>query len=122
MFEVPRRALLVVALGFAGLGCKGGADVDAHYSVRGQVVSSSGTHAVIHHERIDAFKDRDGKASPMESMAMNFLLGPGVDAAAFKPGAKLSIEFDLRWSNGDPLLITRATPLPEATQLALTAH
>ena len=108
------------------LGCGSAKDENAHYRTRGQVVSvseaESRTHALIHHERIAAFKDRDGQASPMESMQMNFLLAPEVDAAAFKPGAKLAIEFDVRWSSGDALVITHASPLAETTTLSLSQH
>ena len=119
--EHLRPLAVALTLALAALSCKGTADVDAHYTVRGQVKSFEAAHALIHHERIAEFKDRDGKPSAMDSMAMNFSLGSGVPQDAFKPGAKLSIEFDVRWSSGDPLVITKVTPLPDDTALVLTA-
>lgn len=115
-----RPLAVALALALTALSCKGTADVDAHYTVRGQVKSFEAGHALIHHERIAEFKDRDGKPSAMDSMAMNFSLAPGVPQDAFKPGARLSIEFDVRWSSGDPLVITKVTPLPDDTALVLT--
>jgi hypothetical protein len=125
MLEVRSLALLL-SLTLAAFSCKGTADVNGHYRVRGQVQRAEGSgedaHALIHHERIPDFKDRDGKPSSMDSMAMNFSIGPGVAADAFKPGAKVSIEFDVRWSSGDPLVITKVTPLPDDTALTLSDH
>jgi Cu/Ag efflux protein CusF len=110
----------------AAISCERRADVDAHYRTRGLVKSVEGTgqdlRVQIHHERIAEFKDRDGNASPMDSMAMNFALGPAVDAGSFKPGGKVEVEFDVRWSNPAPLTITRAAPLAEGTALQLGGH
>ena len=53
---------------------------------------------------------------------MNFALGPGVTASALKPGSKIAFEFDVRWSSGSPLVITRVTPLPDSTSLVLSQH
>ncbi len=115
-----RSLAIAMTLALAAFSCKGTADVDAHYTVRGEVKKFEADHALIHHERIAEFKDRDGKPSAMDSMAMNFSLAPGVPEDAFKPGAKLSVEFDVRWSSGDPLVITKVTPLPDDTALVLT--
>lgn len=117
-----RPLALALSLALAALGCKGSADFDAHYTVRGQVESTEAGAAVIHHERIPEFKDRDGKPSAMDSMAMKFTYGPGIAPDVFKPGAKVSIEFDVRWSSGQPLVITKATALPDDTALVLTEH
>lgn len=121
--------LALVGLGIlvAVVSCKGGDSAgDGHYSVRGQIKSAEGSgndaRALIHHEHIASFKDRDGNASPMESMSMNFALGPGVSKEAFRPGAKVAIEFDVRWSSGSPLVITKVTPLPDSTPLSLSEH
>jgi Cu/Ag efflux protein CusF len=119
----PRVVLTLVAV-LAAISCKT-ADVDAHYSLRGQVQSAEGTgddaRALIHHEQIPNFKDRDGKPSRMASMSMNFALGPGVSPNDFKPGEKIAFEFDVHWSSGSPLVITRVTPLPDSTPLTLSA-
>jgi hypothetical protein len=58
----------------------------------------------------------------MESMSMNFALAPGLATSAFKPGAKIAFEFDVHWSSGSPLVITRVTPLPDSTALVLGEH
>jgi hypothetical protein len=122
---MPKLLVAFVVL-LAAASCRGTRDADGHYKVRGHVESVSGegedARAVIHHERIADFKDRDGKPSPMDSMAMSFSIGPGVDASALRAGANVSIEFDVRWSRGDPLLITKATPLPDGTALDLPAE
>ena len=123
MFGLRPRFEWLWLLALAAVSCTRSADVDAHYRVRGQVESVNGsgqdTRAAIRHERIEAFKDRDGKPSPMESMSMNFSLAPNVDAKALEPGAKVDIEFDVRWSSGSPLVITRVETLAADTALSL---
>lgn len=114
---------LLCLFALAAISCTRSADVDAHYRVRGLVENVSGSgddaRAAIRHERIEAFKDRDGKPSPMEAMSMNFSFAPGVDVKALSPGAKVDIEFDVRWSSGSPLVITRVQGLPPETALSL---
>ena len=123
MFGLPLRPELLVWLALAAVSCGRSADIDAHYRVRGLVEDVSGSgddaRAAIRHERIEAFKDRDGKPSPMDSMLMNFAIAPGTDRAALKPGAKVDIDFSVRWSSGSPLVITRARPLAAETGLTL---
>lgn len=118
--------VLSVGVLLAAVSCKGGDAGDGHYSVRGQVLSAQGSgddlRALIHHEHIPSFKARDGKLSPMESMSMNFALGPGVSLDALPPGKKVAIDFDVRWSSGSPLLITKVTALPDSTALTLSEH
>jgi Cu/Ag efflux protein CusF len=117
------RLAFSLGLLLAAVSCKGD-ETDAHYSVRGEVKSAEGSgadaRALIHHEQISNFKDRDGNPSKMASMSMNFALGPGVAVADFKPGAKIAIDFDVHWSSGSPLVITRVTPLPDSTPLKLS--
>jgi hypothetical protein len=118
-----RFAIVGLSMLLAAVSCKGDSAGDGHYSVRGQVRSAEGrgddARVLIHHEHIPGFKDRDGKASTMESMSMNFALGPGVSPDAFKPGMKVAIEFDVHYSSGSPLVITKLIPLPDSTQLTL---
>jgi len=93
-----------------------------HYRTRGQVTGVSGegddARAEIHHERIDTFKDRDGKPSPMDSMEMNFAFAKGL-SPKLAQGDKISFEFDVLWSSGSPLVITKLEPLPADTLLKL---
>jgi hypothetical protein len=123
MCGLRSRFELLGLLALAAVSC-GRPAADAHYHARGVVESSSGSgedaRAAIRHERIEAFKDRDGKASPMHSMSMNFAIAKGVDTRALVPGAKVEFEFDVRWSSGAPLSITRVTALPADTALVLS--
>jgi Cu/Ag efflux protein CusF len=118
-------AVRVVAatLLLAAVSCKSSAAANGHYAVRGEVEAVTGerdeARAVIHHEAIPSFKDRDGKASTMASMKMSFALGDGVRAEMLKPGSKVAVEFDVRYELGDPLVITKLTPLPPDTPLTL---
>jgi Cu/Ag efflux protein CusF len=123
MFGLRLRLESIVWLALAAASCTRSADADAHYRARGLVESVSGNgddaRAVIRHEQIEAFKDREGKPSRMSSMAMSFAIAPGVDVKALAPGAKVEIEFDVRWSSGAPLVITRAQALAADTPLTL---
>lgn len=93
------------------------------YHVRALVKEVSGSGAdlrvALHHERIASFEDRDGKRSEMAAMTMVFGLAPEVPVAQFKPGAKLELDFDVRWSQAPALLVVRAQPLPAETELTL---
>jgi hypothetical protein len=96
-------------------------DRPEHYASRGLVKASEGDgdelRVAIHHERIAAFKDREGQVAPMPSMVMLFALNKGIAAPA--PGAKLSFEFDVHWRESPTLRITQLTVLPEQTALTL---
>jgi hypothetical protein len=93
------------------------------YHTRGlitQVADDRGELSVaIHHERIDPFEDRDGKASAMDSMQMLFGVASDVPRAPFQPNAKLAFDFDVRWSKQPTLLIVKAEPLDAETPLLL---
>lgn len=118
----PLRAVALASM-LAALSCKSHDAPDAHYAVRGEVEDAEGkgeeARALIHHEAIPKFKDRDGKPSDMASMQMNFALSEGVTVEMLKPGSKVAIEFDVHWNLGDPLVITKVTPLPSDTPLSL---
>ena len=113
-----------VGLGLVCLvACSSKAESVEHYNTRGLVVAvardAGETVVTLHHEAIPAFKDRDGKAANMASMKMNFSLGttPAPDVQA---GDKLAIDFDVHWSGGPPLRITRHQKLPPETALVLS--
>ena len=76
----------------------------------------------IHHERIDAFKDREGKLSPMPSMPMLFGLTPALAQTPLAPGDKVAFDFEVRWSGSPTLLITQLEKLSSGTDLTLTEH
>lgn len=103
--------------------CSRPPDKVEHYQTRGIVKAVDGSgedaRAAIHHERIESFKDRDGKASPMDSMTMNFAFAPNVSSRSLRPDDKLLVEFDVHWSSGAPLVITRFEKLAPSTELTL---
>jgi Cu/Ag efflux protein CusF len=119
---------LGVLLGCLAIGACGGSRSESveHYKTRGLVVAvdtlPDQSLLTIHHERIDAFKDRDGKASPMDSMKMRFTLADEQSAAELAAGDKVIFEFDVRWSSSSPLQVTRIDELPADTALTLTDH
>lgn len=116
-----RRVLASIVCCSALLACSK-PEVVEHYRTRGLVTGVSGqgedARAEIHHERIETFKDRDGKPSPMEAMEMNFAFAEGL-SPKLTPGDKLSFEFDVIWSSGSPLVVTKLEPLPADTKLQL---
>jgi Cu/Ag efflux protein CusF len=109
--------------GLISIACGPKADDVAHYKARGVITAIARdpdeTVITIHHESIPGFKDRDGKASTMDSMKMNFSVGqdPAKDLAT---GDKLGFEFDVHWNGGPPLRITQRQKLAPETTLALS--
>ena len=93
------------------------------YHVRALVKEVSGSGAdlrvALHHERIPNFEDRDGKRSEMSAMTMVFGVAPEVAVAQLKAGAKVEVDFDVRWSQAPALLVVSAAALPEGTELVL---
>ena len=101
----------------------GACDRAEHYATRGLVraTAADGERSIsVHHERIANFKDREGKTAPMPSMVMIFGLDKSLKLPA--PGAKLALEFDVRWNERPTLLITRLEVLPEQTALTLSSE
>lgn len=96
------------------------------YETRGVVTARTGagaeTRYAIHHEPIPSFRDREGSAAPMDSMTMMFGLREGVQAEDLAPGTKVSLGFEVHWSGGEALRITRITRLPAETRLDLSEH
>jgi len=94
------------------------------YHARGQVTEVSGSGPdltiAIHHELIQGFEDRDGKRSPMKSMVMAFGVAPDIPRDLWSQGAKVAIDFDVRWSKHPTLFIVRAEALPGDALLELT--
>ena len=93
------------------------------YHTRGMVTQTTSERGelsvAIHHERIDPFEDRDGKASAMDSMQMLFGVASDVPKALFQQNAKLAFDFEVRWSKQPTLLIVKADKLDAETPLVL---
>jgi hypothetical protein len=96
------------------------------YSVRVEVIEIAGSgdskRAILSHEAIEAFKNREGAPERMPPMKMAFGLAPGVDEDALTPGSKHAIEFDVVWGREPTIRVTAAKPLPADTALTLTPH
>jgi Cu/Ag efflux protein CusF len=95
---------------------------DSTYSVRGQVVelpASARGELTVHHEDVPDFRDRDGKPSHMDSMAMPFALAPGLPMSGIEPGDKVAMTFEVRWTAQPALRITKLEELPADTALDL---
>ena len=94
------------------------------YHVRGLVKEVGGTGAdlsiAIHHEVIPGFEDRDGKRSPMPSMVMAFGVAPDVPRDLWSQGAKVAIDFEVRWGRQPTLYIRRAEALGGDVLLSLS--
>jgi Cu/Ag efflux protein CusF len=86
-------------------------------------VDADGLNVAIHHEAIPNFEDRDGKSSSMSSMTMLFGVADDVPKSLFKQGAKVELDFDVRWSQRPTLFIVKASALDAETPLELkTSH
>ncbi len=118
-----RRLVLVCTLLLGLSACDQGKEAVESYHVRGlvQEVSGSGVDArvAIHHEAVPRFKDRDGKASSMESMTMIFGFGPGVAPKDVSAGDKIIFDFEVHWSTSPALVVTKVQNLPPDTALTL---
>jgi Cu/Ag efflux protein CusF len=93
------------------------------YHTRGVVTVASldadGLSVAVHHEAIPDFEDRDGKRTRMSSMTMLFGVAKDVPQSLFKQGAKLALDFDVRWSKLPTLFIVKAAPLEPDAPLKL---
>lgn len=123
-------AMTVLCLGLA-TACSGGVREGAGeeaiapavqtYQVRGQVIGlpEAGREAItIRHEPIPEFVGFDGEVEGMESMAMPFPLGDGLDPSGIESGDKVRFTLEVEWEDDDlPYRITRIERLPAETAL-----
>jgi Cu/Ag efflux protein CusF len=72
-----------------------------NYTVRAEVVElpsdANGHLFVLHHEAIDGFVSRDGKAEGMDSMTMPFLVAKNVPLTQIRPGDKVEVLVHVDW-------------------------
>lgn len=116
------RASIALALVLGMVGC----DRPDRYHTRG-VVQEVGKRddelsVAVHHERIEAFRDRDGKTAPMSSMVMIFGVAPALVASRLARGDKVALDFEVRWDERPALRITRIETLPADTALSLATE
>ena len=67
----------------------------------------------ILHEEIPDFVGVDGEVAPMRSMSMPFAVAEGIPVAGLAVGQKVAFTFEVRWSGGEPLLITELQTLSD---------
>jgi hypothetical protein len=101
---------LVLALGVLGSGgCRGPAR-GHNYVVRAELAQppgSTGPHTLfLHHEAIDDWVSRDGKADGMDSMAMPFPVADNVPISALKADDKVEVILHVDWDADRPVEIT----------------
>jgi len=80
------------------------------YTVRAEVVElpsdANGHLLVLHHEAIDGFVTRDGKAEGMDSMTMPFLVARTVPLTQIQPGDKVEVLLHVDWQADRAVEIT----------------
>ncbi|MCP3964362.1 MAG: copper-binding protein [bacterium] len=124
--------LLFLVLAVAALaslaGCGGGEPEKPadRYKVRGvvsqlPVPERSNRELFVHHEEVPGFKNIDGEVVGMDSMTMGFPLADTELPDGLAVGDKIEMEFEVRWSGGDPLAITALEKLPAETRLSFEA-
>lgn len=95
---------------------------DHVYRTRGVVErlpSRNDDQMMILHEEIPGFVGVDGEVVPMRSMSMPFVVAEGVSTAGTEVGSKIAFTFEVRWAEGQPLLLTQLAHLPGTTELDL---
>jgi hypothetical protein len=72
-----------------------------NYPVRAEVMElpsdANGHLFVLHHEAVDGFVTRDGKAEGMDSMTMPFLVAKNVPLTEIRPGDKVEVLLHVDW-------------------------
>lgn len=115
------RSSLALLVALVAVGC----DRPDRYHTRGLVQdvgkSDDLLSVAVHHERIDAFRDRDGKTAPMGSMTMVFGAASSQLAPPPVRGDKVAFDFEVRWDERPALRIVRIEKLPADTALRLTS-
>jgi hypothetical protein len=100
MREALKSSLILVCLAvLLAAGC--GRQRGQNYTVRAEVVelpsAANGNLFVLHHEAIDGFVTRDGKAEGMDSMTMPFLVAKNVPLTEIQPGDKVEVLLHVDW-------------------------
>jgi hypothetical protein len=100
-----------VLAGLAALIAGGCRQPSGHnYVLRAQVIempeAANGQTFVLHHEPIDDFVTRDGKAEGMDSMTMPFLVAHNVPLSQIERGDKIEVILHVDWKADRPVEIT----------------
>ena len=100
MREALKSSLILVCLAvLLAAGCR--PQRGRNYTVRAEVVElpsdANGHLFVLHHEAIDGFVTRDGKAEGMDSMTMPFLVAKNVPLTEIRPNDKVEVLLHVDW-------------------------
>ena len=100
MREALKSSLILVCLAaLLTAGCR--PQRGQNYTVRAEVVelpsNANGHLFVLHHEAIDGFVSRDGKADGMDAMTMPFLVAKNVPLTEIRPGDKVEVLVHVDW-------------------------
>jgi Cu/Ag efflux protein CusF len=100
MREALKSSLILVCLAvLLAAGCR--PQRGQNYTVRAEVAElpsdANGHLFVLHHEAIDGFVTRDGKAEGMDSMTMPFLVAKNVPLTEIRPGDKVEVLLHVDW-------------------------
>jgi Cu/Ag efflux protein CusF len=113
-------SILVLAVAAACGGGQAATPADGVYTVRAEIVrlpAADGGELYLRHEEIPDFRGRDGKRSAMMSMTMPFNVEDGVELESFGNGDRVVADFEVRWQDRRPLLVTQIERLPDGTRL-----
>ena len=100
MREALKSSLILACLAvLLAAGCR--PQRGQNYTVRAEVVElpsdANGHLFVLHHEAIDGFVTRDGKAEGMDSMTMPFLVAKNIPLTEIRPGDKVEVLLHVDW-------------------------
>jgi Cu/Ag efflux protein CusF len=109
MREALKSSLILVCLAvLLAAGCR--PQRGRNYSVRAEVVelpsNANGHLFVLHHEAVDNFVTRDGKADGMDSMTMPFLVGKNIPLTEIRPNDKVEVLLHVDWQADRAVEIT----------------
>ena len=110
MREALKSSLILVCLAVLLRRRMPAAEGARSYTVRAEVVelpgAANGNLFVLHHEAIDGFVTRDGKAEGMDSMTMPFLVAKNVPLTEIRPGDKVEVLLHVDWQADRAVEIT----------------
>jgi Cu/Ag efflux protein CusF len=124
MREALKSSLILVCLAvLLAAGCR--PQRGQSYTVRAEVVElpsdANGHLFVLHHEAIDGFVSRDGKADGMDAMTMPFLVANNVPLAQIQPNDKVEVLVHVDWQADRAVEITGMRKLSPGLHLEFRA-
>ena len=115
----PEFTFLALTLTLCALGCDRPQPPDGTYTTRGRLEGIGRSAVIVRHEAIADFRDREGEASPMDSMAMRFFRPAELRVDGLAEGDPVELTFEVRWRGEHTLTLTGLRELPANTELVL---